>query len=108
MNNFFVIIEIFLFVALWQRGSNFRLPVSKIVRLRNFSLKTVFYYRLFCAESGGIWPKPRGEVTIGNFLATINANSIDILGAKSETPAFDLLMGAARVFRQQVEQLLPK
>uniref|UniRef100_A0AAR5P4B0 Beta-hexosaminidase n=1 Tax=Dendroctonus ponderosae TaxID=77166 RepID=A0AAR5P4B0_DENPD len=64
--------------------------------------------RLFCAESGGIWPKPKGEVTIGNFLATINANSIDILGAKSETPAFELVMGAGRIFRQQVAQLLPK
>ncbi|XP_050299651.1 chitooligosaccharidolytic beta-N-acetylglucosaminidase isoform X2 [Anthonomus grandis grandis] len=64
--------------------------------------------RLFCADAAAIWPKPSGNVSIGNFLTTINVHSIDILGAKYDSPTFDLVRGASRIFRKQIEQILPR
>ncbi|KAF7271840.1 hypothetical protein GWI33_015319 [Rhynchophorus ferrugineus] len=64
--------------------------------------------RLFCLEAGAIWPKPTGNVSVGTVLSTINFNSIDVIGANSETSSFDLVRGATKIFKQQIADLVPK
>ncbi|XP_060536294.1 chitooligosaccharidolytic beta-N-acetylglucosaminidase [Cylas formicarius] len=64
--------------------------------------------RLFCADAAAIWPKPTGDVSIGNLLAVVNVHSIDVVGAKSENPTFDLVSGAAKIFKRQIEKLIPR
>ncbi|XP_066263012.1 chitooligosaccharidolytic beta-N-acetylglucosaminidase [Euwallacea similis] len=64
--------------------------------------------RIFCSDVGAIWPKPTGEVSVGNVLSTINVHSIDVLGAQSESTISDLVAGAAKIFRGQIEKLIPR
>ncbi|KAJ8925415.1 hypothetical protein NQ315_009247, partial [Exocentrus adspersus] len=64
--------------------------------------------RLFCSESAALWPKPTGDVSIGNFLAKINLNSIDVEGIKLETTSTDLVQAAIKVFKENVQLLVPK
>lgn len=71
-------------------------------------LEGFFLFRIFCSESSAIWPKPTGDITVGNFLTAINIHSIDILGAKSESPTFQLVMDAGHVFKKQLELLIPR
>ncbi|XP_018579995.1 chitooligosaccharidolytic beta-N-acetylglucosaminidase isoform X2 [Anoplophora glabripennis] len=64
--------------------------------------------RLFCSQSAALWPKPTGTVSVGNFLAKINVNSIDVEGIKSETTTTDLAQAAAKIFKEQIRILIPK
>ncbi|KAJ8947848.1 hypothetical protein NQ318_009993 [Aromia moschata] len=63
--------------------------------------------RLFCAESGAIWPKPTGEVSLGSYLAELNINSIDVEGAKTDSPVFALVKAAGKVFKEEIQQVIP-
>lgn len=59
--------------------------------------------RLFCSDGTSLWPKPTGDVVIGYDLEKINVNSIDVIGYKSETPVTELVRGAARIFKEEIE-----
>ncbi|CAH1116327.1 unnamed protein product [Phaedon cochleariae] len=61
--------------------------------------------RLFCSDSAALWPKPTGDVTIGNQLAKININSIDVV-TNSDTPAANLIRSAAKIFKEDVQALV--
>ncbi|KAJ8975881.1 hypothetical protein NQ317_015214 [Molorchus minor] len=63
--------------------------------------------RLFCSQSAALWPKPTGDVSIGNYLTQLNINSINIEGAKSDTPIFDLSRAAERIFKEEIQTLIP-
>ncbi|KAG5874272.1 hypothetical protein JTB14_028872 [Gonioctena quinquepunctata] len=64
--------------------------------------------RLFSSNSAAIWPQPTGDVTIGNFLAKININSIDVVPTNSESPASELIRSAAKVFKEDVRASVKK
>ncbi|KAJ8929408.1 hypothetical protein NQ314_017902 [Rhamnusium bicolor] len=64
--------------------------------------------RLLCSESAALWPKPTGDVSVGNNLEKININSIDFEGIKSDTPIFDLTRGATKIFKEEIQSLVPK
>lgn len=64
--------------------------------------------RIFCSHAAAIWPEPTGDISVGSFLTTINVHSIDVIGAKSDTPSFDLVRGASKIFRKQIELLIPR
>lgn len=70
--------------------------------------REIYLFRIFCSDSSAIWPKPTGDITVGNYLTAINIHSIDILGGKSETPTFQLVLDAGRVFKKQLELLIPR
>nr|XP_023027673.1 chitooligosaccharidolytic beta-N-acetylglucosaminidase [Leptinotarsa decemlineata] len=59
--------------------------------------------RLFSSDSAGIWPKATGDVSIGNVLAKININSIDVVPVSTEAPASALLRSAAKEFQKDIE-----
>ncbi|XP_057664989.1 chitooligosaccharidolytic beta-N-acetylglucosaminidase isoform X2 [Diorhabda carinulata] len=59
--------------------------------------------RLFCADSAALWPKPTGDFTMGSLLTKININSIDVISNASETPIFDLVTGAVKEFRADIQ-----
>ncbi|CAH0551866.1 unnamed protein product [Brassicogethes aeneus] len=63
--------------------------------------------RLFCNKHAGLWPKPTGDLKIGNFLVKINLNSIDIIGGRADSPMFGLRTAAGKRFRQAIAELIP-
>lgn len=59
--------------------------------------------RLFCSKAAALWPKPTGEVTIGNISVKINANAIDVIGSKSLTRVINLVESAAQIFKEEIQ-----
>lgn len=47
--------------------------------------------QLFCSEAGGLWPKPTGNVSVGNHVAPLDPNNIRLTGADYRTKAGKLL-----------------
>lgn len=53
--------------------------------------------RLFCGEYGALWPRPTGELSLGNFLLHLNPNSVDVLPKLADSPSSELVRKAAQV-----------
>ncbi|KAL1512928.1 hypothetical protein ABEB36_002428 [Hypothenemus hampei] len=64
--------------------------------------------RIFCSDAAALWPKPTGTINVGNILTTINIHSVDVLGAKYGSPNYELVRGAGKIFKAQIERLIPK
>ncbi|KAI4469177.1 beta-hexosaminidase [Holotrichia oblita] len=60
--------------------------------------------RLFCSNYANLWPRPNGKMTIGNFLARLNVNSIDVLGPSGDTPINDRVRKAAARFKDIIDK----
>lgn len=58
--------------------------------------------RLQCSDSAALWPKPRGDFSIGT-LEKINVNSIDVISYHREGSAASLITAAARIFKEGVQ-----
>lgn len=63
--------------------------------------------RLFCSNYAALWPKPTGTVSVGNYLAKLNLNSIDVLSPYADSPIGDRLRKAAARFRDLIEKIEP-
>ncbi|KAL4705344.1 hypothetical protein ACJJTC_006830 [Scirpophaga incertulas] len=63
--------------------------------------------KMFCNEYGLLWPKPTGDVDLGNFLSKVNLNNINVKlfnRGKSD----DLMNAAAQRFKDMVGMSIPK
>ncbi|RVE49648.1 hypothetical protein evm_005705 [Chilo suppressalis] len=62
---------------------------------------------MFCNEYGLLWPKPTGDVDLGNYLSKINLKNIHVKilnNGKSD----DLMEAAAQRFKEMVALAIPK
>lgn len=62
---------------------------------------------LYCSGSGGLWPKPTGEIDIGTNLTKVNVNSVDLLGLNSEKPSSILAKAAFNRYKQRLTKSVP-
>nr|QBG82656.1 beta-n-acetylglucosaminidase [Heortia vitessoides] len=62
--------------------------------------------KMFCEEYGLLWPKPTGDVELGNFLSKISVQDIDV---QSTNPGKtdDLTGAAAKRFKEMVAKRVP-
>lgn len=63
--------------------------------------------RLFCGEYGALWPRPTGELSLGNFLLHLNPNSVDVLPKLADSPSSELVRKAAQRFKNNIDALAP-
>ncbi|XP_050674128.1 chitooligosaccharidolytic beta-N-acetylglucosaminidase isoform X2 [Leptidea sinapis] len=62
--------------------------------------------KMFCNENGLLWPKPTGEVSLGNFLSKININNIKVEIDKRGR-SDDLMDAAGTRFQHMVSVVVP-
>ncbi|KRT85799.1 glycoside hydrolase, partial [Oryctes borbonicus] len=64
--------------------------------------------RLFCSKYAALWPKPTGEIMIGNYLAKLNVNSIDVLSYPAESRIADRIRSAGTRFKDLIDKIEPR
>lgn len=87
-----------------QRGYCQKTRVTNETKATALSLPAC---RLFCGSYGSLWPRPTGEISLGNYLIHLNINSLDVIGPR-ETPISDLVTAASNRFIQQIQNLVPE
>ncbi|XP_075974168.1 beta-hexosaminidase 1 isoform X2 [Anticarsia gemmatalis] len=63
--------------------------------------------KMFCNENGLLWPRPTGQVDLGNFLSKININHIDIKLVR-EGRSDDLMRKAGNRFKDLINTAIPR
>lgn len=91
----------------WECSENF-CQKKEITSETEASALSLAACRLFCSKDASLWPKPTGSLSVGNYLARVNINSIDVIGLTYGTPVFDLATKAIQKFKKEVAALVPK
>lgn len=63
--------------------------------------------KMFCNEYGLLWPRPTGDVDLGNFLSKININNINV-ETTSTGRSSNLMQAAGQRFKNVILTSLPK
>ncbi|XP_052754679.1 chitooligosaccharidolytic beta-N-acetylglucosaminidase [Galleria mellonella] len=63
--------------------------------------------KMFCNEYGLLWPRPTGDIDLGNFLSKINMDHIKI-NTLSRGATDDLMEAATKRFQKQISLAAPK
>ncbi|XP_013187830.2 chitooligosaccharidolytic beta-N-acetylglucosaminidase [Amyelois transitella] len=63
--------------------------------------------KMFCNEFGLLWPKPTGQVDLGNFLSKVNLQSLNVVNLKRGV-SDAMTEAAVQRFKNQVSYGIPK
>ncbi|KAK0163603.1 hypothetical protein PV327_007269 [Microctonus hyperodae] len=61
--------------------------------------------QLFCGEGGVLWPKPTVHLSLGNFVAHLNPDKIDLYGISPKSTVGSLLHRNVQILKENVKKL---
>ncbi|XP_014613786.1 PREDICTED: chitooligosaccharidolytic beta-N-acetylglucosaminidase [Polistes canadensis] len=61
--------------------------------------------QLLCGDSGSLWPKPTGHLSLGNSILPLNVNDIRLNGIDLNTKVGDLLQENINILKENIKKL---
>lgn len=61
--------------------------------------------QLFCGQGGALWPKPTGHFSMGNYVAHLDPNKIDIYGVLPRSRVGSLLQQNIQTLKENLKKL---
>ncbi|XP_015189390.1 PREDICTED: chitooligosaccharidolytic beta-N-acetylglucosaminidase [Polistes dominula] len=61
--------------------------------------------QFFCGDSGSLWPKPTGHLSLGNSVIPLDVNDISLNGIDLNTKVGDLLQENVNILKENIKKL---